>query len=424
MRMPLSRVSTWIRPWSALLAGVGASCSILHLKHEVQAIAAHGVVALQVAERSPAVTTYAVAWVEDTAGKPTVIALQPIGSDGLAYFLLRVDRRYHIGAFTDLDGDRVYDGGEPAASRRFVAPLPLDQTQAQATPLALVLDPQHGLPPGQAVAVPDTESDQGDAVAVHIGDVVTLDDPRFSEQNSDRGMWRPFEFLQEIGIGLYQLEPYDPGRLPVLFVHGISGGPQDWRWIVEHLDRSRFQPWVFQYPSGFRIERIAGALATGLATLQRRHGFARMAIVAHSMGGLVSRGAIQRLAAQTGQNFVPRFVSISTPWAGHEAAAKGVDHLNYPVPSWRDMVPGSDYLRSILEQPLPAGTRHDLLFSFKTSGGMGMPNDNDGVVGVASQLEPGVQEAAHSLFGLPLGHTEILASPLALRRVEHGLLAP
>ena len=419
---PLSSARLW--PLSLLLACLLPSCALFHLKHEVQEIAAHGVVAVQVAERSSSATTYALAWVEAEGGKPEVIALQPVGTDGLAIFLLRLGKRYHIGAFTDVDGDKAYDGGEPAASARDVSPLPLDQTAAQATPLSLVLATSHGLPPGQKIAIPDPESDQGDALAVHIGEVTTLDDPRLSAENGDRGMWRPFEFLQELGIGLYFLEPYDPARLPVVFVHGISASPQSWRAIVEKLDRRKFQAWVFHYPSGLRVERAAGALATALVTLQKRHGFKKLGIVAHSMGGLVSRGAIPRAVEQTGFNFVPRFVTISTPWGGHEAAAKGVDRLNYPVPSWRDMAPGSDYLTSILRRPLPDGTLHDLIFSFKTKGGLGMPNDNDGTVGVASQLDPNVQEAAHTVFGLPLSHTEILASPTVLRHVEEALGGP
>lgn len=409
-------------PLFALLAGLPA-CALFHLKTEVKAIAAHGVVRVHVAEPPATATTYGVVWIDRDDGTPEVIALQPVGSDGGAVFLLRLGRPYHIGAFTDRNGNRVYDGGEPAASVRDVTPLALDQTNAQAVPVPLALSTSHGLPPGKSVAIPDPQSDYGDAVSVHIGDVTTIDDPRFSAENGDRGMWRPFEFLQEIGIGLYFLEPYDAKRLPVLFVHGISASPLDWRTMLAGLDRKRFQPWVFSYPSGFRVERIAVALASALAVLQQRHGFAQMAIVAHSMGGLVSRGAIQRLADQTGKNFVPRFVSISTPWGGHEAAAKGVSHLNYPVPSWRDMVPDSDYLKAILGRPLPAGTRHDLIFSFKTSGGMGMPNDNDGTVGVASQLVPAVQEAAHSVFGLPLGHTEILEADLTRQRVERLLVA-
>ena len=100
-------------------------------------------------------------------------------------------------------------------------------------------------------------------------------------------------------------------------------------------------------------------------------------------------------------------------------------YTSYPtVPSWRDMEPGSNYLRSLLSRPLPAGTKHDLIFGFKSTGGIGLPDDNDGTVGVASQLMLQVQEAAHRVYGLPLSHSEILRSPETRRLVEQALRVP
>jgi triacylglycerol esterase/lipase EstA (alpha/beta hydrolase family) len=143
-----------------------------------------------------------------------------------------------------------------------------------------------------------------------------------------------------------------------------------------------------------------------------------MDVVAHSMGGLVSRGAIQRAANLAKTNFVSHFISISTPWGGHELAQRGVKYMNYPVPSWQDMVPGSAYQKEILSKPLPAGTRYDLIFSYKSSSGFGLPNENDGVVSLQSQLVPQVQLEAASIFGLHEEHKAILDSPLTLRHIE------
>jgi pimeloyl-ACP methyl ester carboxylesterase len=173
---------------------------------------------------------------------------------------------------------------------------------------------------------------------------------------------------------------------------------------------------VFHYPGGLRIERSARALLGALSAARRDHGAHDLLVVAHSMGGLVARRAIQRADAAAASGRVPRFVTISTPWGGHEAATMGVSHLAYPVPAWHDMEPDSEFLRSLLATPLPAGTRHDLIFGFHSTGGIGLPDDNDGTVGVASQLVPAVQLAAHSVFGLPLDHAAILASPETARR--------
>jgi pimeloyl-ACP methyl ester carboxylesterase len=421
--MPSQSSSTSV-PRPLLLAAIAmlcGSCALFHLKDEVKAIAAHGVVLVEVAEPPAGPKTYAVAWVDTADGKPTPIGRHTVEGAGTVCFILPNDKTYNIGAWTDVDGDGRYDGGEPAASVRDVQPFPLDETASRASPLRLVMSTSHGLPPGQDFAFSEEASEEGGGWPVRVGEVATLDAPRFTAENGEQGMWRPFEFLQQHGVGLYFLEPFDPNRLPVLFVHGMSGSPQDWRPILEKIDRKRFQPWFLHYPGGMRIGRSANALAAMLLKLRQDHDLAQVAIVAHSMGGLVSRAAIQKLAAEGRGDFVPRFVSISTPWGGSEGAAKGVARLEFPVPSWRDQAVGSDFLKALLEQPLPAGTRHDLIFGFKSTGGMGLPDDNDGTVGVGSQLVISVQEAAHSVFGLPLGHAEILTSPETLRRIEMSL---
>lgn len=88
------------------------------------------------------------------------------------------------------------------------------------------------------------------------------------------------------------------------------------------------------------------------------------------------------------------------------------------------MAPGSAYLTEILSTPLPAGTRHDMLFSYKSSGGIGLPSENDGVVAVPSELLPEVQDIAASVLGVYADHMGILSSPITLQRVERSLAPP
>ena len=65
------------------------------------------------------------------------------------------------------------------------------------------------------------------------------------------------------------------------------------------------------------------------------------------MGGLVSRGFLQRYHAGGGKAAISLFVSIATPWDGHKAAELGVKTAPAVVRVWIDMAPGSDYLRSL-----------------------------------------------------------------------------
>jgi len=55
--------------------------------------------------------------------------------------------------------------------------------------------------------------------------------------------------------GLYTLEPYDPDRIPIVFVHGLISTARMWRNVVNELEfdpvlRARYQCWVFNYPTG------------------------------------------------------------------------------------------------------------------------------------------------------------------------------
>jgi pimeloyl-ACP methyl ester carboxylesterase len=108
------------------------------------------------------------------------------------------------------------------------------------------------------------------------------------------GMWTPLQSVLENGAGIFFIEPYDPSRIPVVFVHGVSGTAGDFRALVDALDKHRFQAWFFQYPSGGRLENVARFLQTLLAEMQARHRFERYIVVAHSAGGLVARSALRR----------------------------------------------------------------------------------------------------------------------------------
>lgn len=387
-------------------------------------ISAHGVLALQVTNLSLTATNYALALSRDAYGTNEMVGFQVIGPDGLALFLLLQNRTYDVGAFTDLNGNRAYDVGEPAQLLRGLQPVPLAATGERTQPLPMVLSTDADLPRSQTYTLPRENPELGEALPVTLGGIADLEDPKFSSTAGESGMWKPFEFILHYGIGVYFLEPYQPGKTPVLFVYGISGSAQDWRVMMEKLDRKRYQPWFFQYPSGLRLEKSANALSSAILLLKQRYGFKTLDVVAHSMGGLVSRGAIQRTIRLTGTNFIPHFVTISTPWGGHQAAELAVKHLSFPVPSWRDMAPGSAYLTEILSAPLPAGTRHDMLFSYKSSGGLGLPDENDGVVAVVSELKSEVQEQAASVLGVFEDHMGILNSPITLQRVEKSLASP
>ncbi len=173
-----------------------------------------------------------------------------------------------------------------------------------------------------------------------------------------------------------------------------------------------------------RLERVALMLSRGLRLLKEEHGFTKCYVVAHSMGGLVARRAIDLAVADEGADFIPKFVSISTPWGGHPAAESGLRHLKKPVPSWLDVAPESAYLHSLHSVPPPAGTRHWLFYGQKTKRLPWLKGENDGVVQVKSETDPRILRHAAGVKVYPFQHEEILFQPAVLRDVEAALASP
>lgn len=253
-----------------------------------------------------------------------------------------------------------------------------------------------------------------------VGILADLDNPKLSPEYAAKGLWEPNAFMKEVGYGLLFLEPYDPELIPVLFVYGASGHAQNWRPLFDGLDRSRFQPWFFNYPTGLDLAFSGGVLNECIKWLNDRYGFDNLFIVAHSMGGLVARHAIIQNVYGDQHDYIRLFVTISTPWGGHKAAAMGVQHAPAVVPSWRNMVPESAFIASIYERKLPEQIPHHLIFSYSGRSGM-MDENNDGAVTIESQLDYRAQAYATKLYGLREDHVGILFSEDVVRTLNQVL---
>ena len=95
--------------------------------------------------------------------------------------------------------------------------------------------------------------------------------------------------------GLYMLEPYDPQRIPLVFVHGLISTPRMWRKVINEIEadptlRGRYQCWVFGYPTGNPPAYSALRFREELDRFYQLHpGAHRCVLVGHSMGGLISQ---------------------------------------------------------------------------------------------------------------------------------------
>jgi pimeloyl-ACP methyl ester carboxylesterase len=196
-----------------------------------------------------------------------------------------------------------------------------------------------------------------------------------------------------------------------VFIHGIGGYPQEFRHLIAQLDRTKFQAWVVQYPSGWALGDSAEYFRRGLDEMQATHGFERMCLVAHSMGGVVSRAMLNLQAEDGGSSYIRLFVTIASPLGGHPAAAQGARLSPVVVPSWRDLVPDGEFIRRLYEHPLRADTRYVLLATTR-----------DTIVPIESQLRDEAQEEAALIRAFAASHVGVLEDEALARRLNTELL--
>ncbi|MDH3349900.1 MAG: hypothetical protein OEM51_00015 [Gammaproteobacteria bacterium] len=255
----------------------------------------------------------------------------------------------------------------------------------------------------------------------HIGTVSSLNDHLFSNMQGRKGLWQPFAFMEDGGTGLHFLQPYDDDKTPVLFVHGINGSPQNFAALIERLDKSRFQPWVLSYPSGLRLSWLARGMFQFVEVLHRQYRFDELHVVAHSMGGLVSRGSLNLCTQNDTCKYLRSFTTLSTPWSGVDSAENGVKWAPTVIPVWHDLVPDSEYVSTLFATPLPKGVPHHLVFGYQQDGILARES-SDGVIKLSSQLRHEAQEQATTIRGYDEGHTGILRSDAAISNINSILL--
>ncbi len=236
----------------------------------------------------------------------------------------------------------------------------------------------------------------------------SLDDHLFDADMATLGMYHPAAFLEKAGTMFYALEEDIGYKIPVIFVHGIDGSARDFAAVLERLDRSRYKPWFFHYPSGGRLDQMADFffnifLSGKVIPLDAN---IPIVVVAHSMGGLVVREALNRLDEEAKTHIT--FISIATPFGGMAAAESGERNGLLVIPSWRDLNPANAYIKDLYRKPLPRAVVHKLVYAFGNPGIVKVGENSDGVVPLSSQLSKMAQLQASEQIGFNASHVGIL----------------
>jgi pimeloyl-ACP methyl ester carboxylesterase len=322
------------------------------------------------------------------------------------YELLVPQGRYHILAFGDKNNDLVVEKNEPLGKYRDEM-LPWIKVNGIAVTPDIVISAEDETTTNCPFGLAVSEDKPENLRTRPTGETIDLKNAIFDEKYGRRGYWEPKEFLKEIGANIFFLEDYNPDKIPVLFIHGATGSPRGWRCFIDHMDRTRFQPWLYYYPSGAPLKSMSNMLYWKLLQLRKKYHFDSMFITAHSMGGLVTRSFIMDFGERF--PFVRLFLSISTPWGGDKLAELGVQQSPVVIPCWQDLQPAGRLLSSLYSRRMPEGIDFYLFFGHKGDRNPFRSN-NDGTISLASLLDLRSQSDAKMIIGFNEDHDSILCS--------------
>ncbi|OED84571.1 lipase family alpha/beta hydrolase [Vibrio crassostreae] len=242
---------------------------------------------------------------------------------------------------------------------------------------------------------------------IDIGTVVSLEAPPFDRKNGKLGMWQPLTFLLEDNAGLYFLSEFDPNKIPILFVHGINATALDFAPLIEKVDQSKYQIWVFNYPSGLSLALNSKGLNNLMHTVLTEYKIQQLHVVAHSMGGLVATNSLRQCRIGQLCDFVSSVATISSPFGGVESAKQGVEYSPVVMPAWVDLNPDGKFIADLLIDSSKIHIPHFLAFGYN-SGDLFNTNSNDGVINLSSQLSRPAQLHASQILGYNETHLSIL----------------
>lgn len=243
----------------------------------------------------------------------------PVGADGIESIEAacrpddtRISRRHVRGGFGLPVSVRLAKGAEGSVSRDFA---PTRQSIAATAVLRFQMPGEENalekfsgpLSRDHAPAILDL-ANPVDIAAVHIGPArpllaADLTAPLLDMLESLPKTNAIQGFIQPFGAGDTQpklefLQPHQPGKIPVVFIHGLASDEGTWFDMLNELRawptfHRRFEPWLYHYPTGASFLQSAAELRRELTSAVRRldpqgtdPALKSLVLVGHSMGGL------------------------------------------------------------------------------------------------------------------------------------------
>ena len=194
------------------------------------------------------------------------------------------------------------------------------------------------------------------------------------------------EFSKTFGLFFFEADReatsgVAPDRKSVVLVHGLDDPGQVWQNLAPELVKADFNVWLMHYPNDQPVVESARLFFEALQGL-KPNGIDRISIVAHSMGGLVSREMLTspeieyNASAKNGRvPAVAALIMVGTPNHGSQLARLRVfTEMRDQLARWTkgqanwlagildgageakiDLLPGSRFLTELNARPHPEG---------------------------------------------------------------------
>lgn len=201
-----------------------------------------------------------------------------------------------------------------------------------------------------------------------------------------------YAFGQILQRHLVPFSPATPARgLPVLLVHGIYCNAGVWHVLARSLRRRGIANLhaVNLEPPLAGIDDFAARLAERVEEVCRATGADQVVLLAHSMGGLVSRAYIARLG---GAKRVAKLITLGSPHRGSEMVRLGIGRCA------AEMLPGGMWLAA-LEAAESGSIAAPAVSIFSWHDNMVAPQDSGRLTG------------ARNIALERVGHLELLSAP-------------
>ncbi len=387
--------------------------SMLNLKHMVsrQTYFVYGKIGEPSADARP-LPMLSIAAYSDQYQRHELVDVMHQLTPGAHYGLNLPPGAYQLVVFADANGNGVFESNEAIAVQSLQLP-----DDGNASMIKGNVDLAIGAPTTLAwpVALKAQKSDlREQSLFFPPNTIRSMDDPLFDPAMATLGMYQPAAFLEKAGTMFYALEEDIGYKIPVIFVHGIDGSARDLEPIVKRLDRKRFKPWFFHYPSGGDLDQMADFfynifLSGSVIPYDDKM---PIVIVAHSMGGLVVRQALNKVDPGAKRNLT--LISLASPFGGMPSAESGKNNSLLVLPSWRNLSPSSPFIQGLFTKPLPVSVTHRLIYAYGDPRVIKTGEKSDGTVPLSSQLTAAATRQATEQVGVDASHVGVLRDARAL----------